>query len=88
MHGQLGTRVFAASPFWPLTPHLDPAVTAIHVLETNFQFTVGFLHQVLHLFQEQVIVLHAGGHWERGQEEAWGVVVSVTHFGWSQLLAL
>lgn len=45
----------------PLAPHLDPAVTAVHVLETNFQFAVGFLHQVLHLFQEQVIILHAGG---------------------------
>lgn len=49
----------------PMVPHLDPAVTSVYVLEADLQFTVGFLNQVLHLFQEQVIVLHA----ERFREE-------------------
>lgn len=76
-----------AEAFWPLTPHLDPAVATIHVLETNFQLAVGFLHQVLHLFQEQVIVLHAGGALgERPGGSMRGM--SATHVGWLQMLAL
>lgn len=48
-------------------PHLDPAVSSVYVLEADLQLAVGLLHQVLHLFQEQVIVLHAEEFGERGR---------------------
>lgn len=48
--------------------HLDPAVTSVYVLEADLQFAVGFLDQVLHFFQEQVIIFHAENF--REEEEA------------------
>lgn len=59
-------------PAWTWTPHLDPAIASVYVLEADLQVTVGFLHQVLHLFQEQVIILHAEKLGEEGEAKRKG----------------
>lgn len=68
---------------WQPAPHLDPAVSAVYVLEADLQLAVGFLDQVLHLLQEQVIVLHAEKVRERGRpggrvrgDEGWATEVA------------
>lgn len=45
----------------PVPTYLHPAVPAVDVAEANLQVAAGLVDQVLHLLDEEVVVLHAGG---------------------------
>lgn len=57
----------------PVPTYLHPAVPAVDVAEANLQVAAGLVDQVLHLLDEEVVVLHAGGAGggREGMESCW-----------------